>query len=245
MTPEARQSVVRRYVADPSLPNRNDLISAYQYLCRRGARKFYRKTVERADLEQVAAIGLIKASQRYNDTYQTPFEAYAWLMIVGELMHYVRDYERVVRVPRALRSLERRYSIAYERLTAGAQREPTVQELATDLGVHPALIDEIRAMRGHGFREDDGEGDAIFRFSELPSDRIVNCREQEAYTVEDRIVLDQALLQLTRREIRIVREVFYNRRSQSEIGRSLGISQRQVSRVLARTLQRLARLIAA
>jgi RNA polymerase sigma-B factor len=245
VTPQARQDIVRRYVADPSLPNRNDLIGAYQYLCRRGARKFYRKTVDRADLEQIAAVGLIKASQRYNQTYQTPFEAYAWLMIVGELMHYVRDYERIVRVPRTLRSLERRYSAAYEKLTAEMQREPTVHELASELDVHPALIDEIRAFRGHGLREDDDENDAMFRFSELPAERVVSCLEEASYTLEDRIALHQALLQLSQREIRIVRDVFYNRRSQSEVGRSLGISQRQVSRVLARTLQRLARLIAA
>lgn len=245
MTAQARQEVIRRYVGDPSVFNRNALIAAHQYLCRRGARKFYRKTVERADLEQVAALGLIKASQRYSAAYETPFEAYAWLVIVGELMHFVRDHERIVRVPRTLRSLERRYSAAYEKLTTSAHREPTVRELADELSVSANLVDEVRALRGHGFRDADDDDDAAFRFSELPPDRAIAPAHAGAYTLEDRLVLNQALAQLSQREFRIVRDVFYNQRSQSEIGRSLGISQRQVSRVLARTLQRLARLIAA
>ena len=67
------------------------LVASFHHLCKRGAHKFWRSGLERNDLEQVAAIGLIKAARRYDPTMPTPFEAYAWLMIVGELMHHVRD----------------------------------------------------------------------------------------------------------------------------------------------------------
>ena len=56
--------------------NRNALVDAHWYLCRRGARKFYRGSVDRCDLEQVAAIGLIKACDRYDPSVATPFEAH-------------------------------------------------------------------------------------------------------------------------------------------------------------------------
>ncbi len=85
---------IQCFIADPTLDRRNEVVTAYRYLCIRGAKKFARPESDRADLEQVAAIGLIKACNYYNASFDTPFEAYAWMMIVGELMHYVRDHER-------------------------------------------------------------------------------------------------------------------------------------------------------
>jgi len=238
MTAELRKHLVERYVTEPSLANRNAIVAAHHYLCRRGARKFFRGTIDRADLEQVGAIGLIKAAQRYNGAYQTPFEAYAWLIIVGELMHFVRDHERLVRTPRQLRALERRYAQAYEDLSARGEREPTTSALAAEIGISALIVDQLRALRGPGTlsetQDDESRDDAIF----------VRVDDQtESYTLEDRLSLKSALNTLSGRELRIVREIFFLDRTQSEVGRSLGISQRQVSRLLTRTLQRLARML--
>ena len=79
---------------------RERLVAQYWYLCRRAARRFMRRGLDRADLEQTGAIGLIKAVDRFDPEQRAPFEAYAWLLVVGELMHYVRDSERVLRAPR-------------------------------------------------------------------------------------------------------------------------------------------------
>jgi RNA polymerase sigma factor (sigma-70 family) len=77
--------------------DRERMILTYRYLCERGARKFLRPGLERGDLEQVAAIGLIKAYDRYNDSLPTPFEAYAWITITGELMNHLRSHTRAAR----------------------------------------------------------------------------------------------------------------------------------------------------
>ena len=89
-----------------------------------------RRGLDRADLEQVAAIGLIKAVDRYDPAQAAPFEAYAWLLVLGELMHYVRDSERFVRAPRGLRDLERRWSAAERELWPRLGREPTESDVA-------------------------------------------------------------------------------------------------------------------
>jgi len=240
MTDDARQGLLNQYLAARTLENRNAVVAAHRYLCRRGARKFFRGTVERADLEQIAAIGLIKACERYNRDYQTPFEAYAWLMIVGELMHFVRDHEHVIRIPRQLRSLERRYRDACERLTARLNREPSARELASELGTAIETIDEIRILRAHKLADDEDEHAATsgsYTISFLPTEGMVD--------VDDHITLANALRQLNDRERHILRQIFFRRFTQAEVGRELGISQRQVSRVLTRTLQRLASMIAA
>ena len=242
MKNEFREAVLRQYVADPTIENRNAVVDAHHYLCRRGARKFYRGLVERADLEQVAAVGLIKAANRYSSEYETPFEAYAWLMVVGELMHFVRDHEQVVRVPRRLRSLEARYRDARERLTMGLNREPTPLELASTLGVDVETIDELRNLRNQRLIDDDDD-DTAFRTGERH--RPVTIGVDDTCGVDERLALDTALQRLSERERQIVREIFFRRSTQAEVGRRLGISQRQVSRVLTRTLQRLAQFIAA
>ncbi|MBV9333841.1 MAG: sigma-70 family RNA polymerase sigma factor [Candidatus Eremiobacteraeota bacterium] len=72
---------------------RERLVAKYWYLCCRAARRFRRSGLERGDLEQVGAIGLIKAVDRYRSR-GAPFEAFASLLVCGEMMHYVRDRGR-------------------------------------------------------------------------------------------------------------------------------------------------------
>ena len=125
----------------------NRLVTSFSYLCGRAARKFLRSGLERCDLEQVAAIGLIKASRRYDAGTRTPFEAYAWLVIVGELMHYVRDYEFGIRIPRALLELEREVAAAQDALAVRLEREPTTAEIADVLGVSAMAVARARRIR--------------------------------------------------------------------------------------------------
>lgn len=241
MTADSREKVLRHYAAEPTIENRNAVVDAHRYLCRRGARKFYRGMAERSDLEQVAAIGLIKAASRYSGDYQTPFEAYAWLMIVGELMHFVRDHERVVRVPRRLRALEARYRDTYERLAMELSREPTASELALELGVGAETISELKNLRTQRLIDDDADEGGNWVGDRLSQSLAFD----EIAIVDERLALAAALKQLSDRERHIVLEIFFRRNTQAAVGERLGISQRQVSRVLTRTLQRLARFIAA
>lgn len=80
------------------------LVLEYLRLARLIARKFAGRIAQLEDLEQVAALGLVKAARAFDPTRKVPFEAFARQRIVGELSHYVRDHEDVVRVPRSLRA---------------------------------------------------------------------------------------------------------------------------------------------
>src|SRR5665213_2206356 len=130
--------------------DRNRIVAQYRYLCSRGAYKFARRREDRADLEQVAAVGLIKAAERYRSSFGTPFEAYAWIMIQGELLHYARDYERVVRAPRRLRELDHRWREAQNVLTGVLQRDPEDEEIAEHLLLHPKAAAELHEYRERG-----------------------------------------------------------------------------------------------
>lgn len=231
------EELVALYCTERNVEHRNAVVEAYRYLCARGARKFKRACNERADLEQVAAVGLIKAAQYYRLELKTPFEAYAWIMIVGELMHFVRDYERLVRVPRSLRSLERRAGDAADAFVAEHQREPSSVELAACLDVSVAAVEEVRAMRRSELVRCEPSHELQTRIETLAD-------PGRGPSVEERIALAQALDELGERDRTIVLGTYATGLTQSELGERLGLSQSHVSKLLARALERLGRRVA-
>ena len=208
------------------------LVMSFHHLCKRGARKFWRVGLERNDLEQVAAIGLIKAARRYDAATRTPFEAFAWLIIVGELMHHVRDRERAVRLPRRLLSLERAFTRAHEVLLARLSREPSDAELANELGVLTPAILELRSARGLSLPLSIDESAA----ERLP--------QRVAIELEDRILVNDAFAALSTNERYVIVGIYMLGLSQLDIGRRLAISAKRVSRLHAAALGRLQRACA-
>ena len=201
----------------------------YAYLCDRGARKFHRAGLDRADLRQVAALGLIKAAERYDPGLRTPFEAFAWLFVVGELMHHVRDHERLVRPPRRLRDLERRYQTVHEQLVGELHREPSIEEIRQRLRICSSDFEDVRRYRHQAVPE------SIAGLS--PQEMLA-----QSYTLgdrEDRIFLDAAMAQLTDLERKVVLALYDGGFTQIEIARRLGYSARHISRVHRSALKRM------
>ncbi|MBV8367336.1 MAG: sigma-70 family RNA polymerase sigma factor [Candidatus Eremiobacteraeota bacterium] len=234
-----REAVVARYCTERTVERRNAVVDAYRHLCSRGARKFKRPHNDRADLEQVAAVGLIKAAANYRPEMQTPFQAYAWIMIVGELMHYVRDHERLVRAPRSLLALEREYAQAWDAFAALNHREPTARELAGVLGVSAETIAHLRNLRGVDHvplpePDSDERPEAV----ELLADKALGIE------LEERIALALAVEELGERERTIVIGTYGAGLTQSELGARLGLSQSHVSKLLTRALHKLGQRVA-
>jgi RNA polymerase sigma-B factor len=211
------------------MEQRERVISDHWYLCRRAARRFLRPGLDRCDLEQVAAIGLIKAADRYDVTYATPFEAYAWVLMLGELMHYVRDGERMLRAPRRIRDLERR-CVAAERDLAGAlRREPTEADVAEYMNLSSREQREIREYRASS---------RIVSFDGL------SCAEHRSgpesfEAVLDKMTIDRALASLSPLERRIVAGIHLEGMTVVEIAKRLGYSRRHLTRLHRGAMARL------
>lgn len=230
-----RQTALNRYLAQRSRANRDAVIAAHMYLCKRGARKFRRPESDPADLEQVAAIGLLKATDGYRPERLTPFEPYAWIVMVGELMHYVRDNEHAIRVPRRVRSLDRQYLATWEMLAAQLETEPTQRQLARALDVDVEIIEQLQAMRRGLVSEIDARGGNRFD--------AVACAPH-GIALEERLTLRMAVDELNERERVIVLGTFGAGLSQAEVAQRLGLSQSQVSKLLARALGKLSQMVA-
>ena len=212
--------------------DREGLFAEHGHLCRRGARKFLRPGLEQADLEQVAAIGLIKAGDRYDARLGVPFEAYAWRIILGELGHHVRAREHLVRPPRKLQALERRYWTEWERLYSTLEREPTDAELADAIGTTNQIVAEIRWFR--------------LRLQWAPlGDLEPFCASFKAQAanreldVGELISLNQGIAALSMLERRVVIGTYWCELPRAVLARKLGISQGALVRLHARAVRRL------
>jgi len=200
---------------------RERTIQAYRYLCVRAARKFMRDGIDRADLEQVAAIGLIKATDRFDPSIGTPFEAYAWMLILGELMHYVRDTERAVRAPRRVRELDRRCGVAERELWGRLGREPRAAELVQYLEVAEEEFREMLRYRDEGIPV---SVEALRPYEQL-------CL---SYTIDsqlDRVVIESCLAQLSSVEREILKDIYEHDTPVGEIAKRLGYSRRHITRL--------------
>ncbi len=208
---------------------RERIVREYWYVCRRAARRFVRPGLERADLEQIAAIGLVKATDRYDTNQTTPFEAYAWLLAVGELMHYVRDNERLMRAPRRVQDLDRRWTAAERELVAVLGREPRECDVAVYVNATPAERNEVRAYRAtRNVASLDGLATAQARAAYHAMDAVV-----------DRLSVEHILSALTPLERKIVRCIHLEEMPVSELAKRLGYSRRHLTRLHRRALARL------
>jgi RNA polymerase sigma-B factor len=197
------------------------------------AHRFSGRGMDLEDLVQVARAGLLKAAHGFRCGCGSSFAAYAVPTIAGEIKRHFRDHAWAVRPPRRLQELRAELVREEEHLRQALLRDPTESELARRLGLTPSDVREVhacaRAYRAVSLDGPPGAG----AFDVATAGPAVDD------AIADRDVLARALAGLSDRERLIVRLRFVEERSQSQIGVVLGVSQMQVSRLLAGILRRL------
>jgi RNA polymerase sigma-B factor len=202
------------------------------------ARRFHGLGEPIGDLNQVAALGLLKAVDRYDASLATDFATYATPTIVGELKRHFRDRGWSVRVPRRLQELRLEINRVRDELSHQLGGSPTVAGLAALLDVDEEAVIEAMVAAG-GYR-----ATSLFapigrhEQAQTLADRL-GCEDRDYETVETREALRPLLAELPEREQRIIAMRFFGNMTQAQIAERLGISQMQVSRLLTRTLSRL------
>lgn len=177
------------------------------------------------DLLQVGYVGLTKAMRGYEAGKGATFASYAYAMIDGEIRHHRRD-TRIVKRPRWAQNLYAKISAAGDRLEGRLGRPPSVEEIAGEANVTPEGVREVMRL----FHETDAAS-----LEEEPDLSAIRSLRHESFAlpVEDRIALEQALESLSELQCKVVYLFFYKDLTQTEIGKSLGMSQRKVSRTIA------------
>jgi len=205
---------------------REDLINGNLKLVLSILKKFSGKVDNLDDLFQVGCLGLVKAIDNFDTSYDVKLSTYACPMIEGEIKRYLRD-NNILRISRSIKDLAYKTLKLKEELSIGG-KEPSNKEIADLLGVTEYEIanalDSLREpVSMYEPIYNDG-GDTIYLY-----DQIAN-REEE-YGLDSRLALDKAMKNLKEREINILKERFIIGKTQMEIAEELGISQAQISRI--------------
>jgi RNA polymerase sigma-B factor len=216
---------------------RDLLVEAHLPLVIYLAKRFSNRSEPLDDLIQVGSIGLIKAIDRFDIERGLEFSTFATPTILGEIKRHFRDTGWLLHVPRRAQELQTALNTARAELSQELGRPPTVPELSTRLGVGEDIV--VEAL------------DAARAYSGLPLDVLTppgaSAQEHPVLghvdtgfqQVEERAVLRDAIAKLPEQEQQILVLRFIENRTQTEIATMIGISQMQVSRLVARSLKKL------
>ncbi len=179
-------------------------------------------------------MALVKAVERFDPDRGVKFTSFAVPSMVGELKRHFRDKGWSVRAPRRVQELYLDVGHQVEELTHELSRTPTVAEIAESLGEPPvAVLEALEAGRMYRSDSLDSDSDEVIEMAPMDGD------EDEMDGVDTRSVLAEALRGLSSLEQDLIRMRFVDEMTQSAIARRCGISQMQVSRLLAQCLQRI------
>jgi len=221
------------YGATGDIAIRDELVAAHLRLAIHLARRFSNRGVPQDDLEQVAAMGLIMAIDRFEPERGLEFSTFATPTIVGELKRYFRDKGWAVRVPRRVQELNVRLNSLVGELTHQLGRSPTIAELAR--AARASEEEVLEAMEAaQAYRS--GSIDAAANSDDDSASQQLGAEDEALFAAENRVFIEDMIERLPPRDQLLIRLRYYDEMTQVEIAERLGISQMHVSRLLARIL---------
>lgn len=192
------------------------------------------------DLFQIGTIGLMKAIDKFDLSYNVKFSTYAVPMIVGEIRRFLRD-DSPVKVSRSLKETAYKVHRSKEELTKELGREPTINEIAEALHIsRDEIISAMDAAQAPSSIHDtlyQDEGDPIYVMDQLSNDR------DEESNWFDKIALKEVLKKLPEKHRQVILLRFFQDKTQTEVAEMVGLSQVQISRIERQALRQIRELL--
>lgn len=197
-------------------------------------RRFVGKGVEYDDLYQIACIGFLKAVDNFDESFGVKFSTYTVPMIIGEIKRYMRD-NGAIKVSRTLKILANKINRYIDAYQIEFNQSPSLENISEKFGITEdevvIAIDSTRMPLSIFDKfEDDEDGQSLI-------DKIAYSDNEEK-TV-DRIHLSNIIEKLSDRERKLIILRYFRDRTQSEIAKSLGVSQVQVSRLESKIIDKI------
>ena len=204
-------------------------------------KKFAKRGYEPDDLYQIGAIGLLKCIRKFDTSYDVKFSTYAIPMIIGEIKRFLRD-DGLIKISRPMKELATKARYVQEQLTAKLGRQPTISELAREIGTE--VEDLVVAMEAGLDVESlhatiyQGDGSPIYLIDKVTQ---TSDTGDKAITV---MALKQLISRLKPKERQVIILRYFQDKTQVEVAKAIGVSQVQVSRIEKKVLKALAEALA-
>ena len=220
------------YKKNPTIELRNEIVEDHLYMVDILIRKYLNKGVDYDDLYQVGALALVQAVERFDPSKGYEFSSFATPTILGEIKKYFRDKQWSLKVPRRLKEISSKVQAARDDLYLKMHRNPTVEEIAKETGLtEEQIIEALESAHAYGTYsldktfEDAGEdGESSFL------ERYTGFDDKGFEGVEINEIVDKVMSELSDQNRYIFRERFIYNRSQTDIAKTLGVSQMTISR---------------
>ena len=196
-------------------------------------RRFSGRGTENEDLFQIGAIGLMKAIDKFDCSFEVRFSTYAVPMIMGEIKRFLRD-DGLVKVSRTLKENGWKIRRETESFRNRWGREPTLEELAEATALsREEIVESLDAYS----QEDGSEISLLDRIDSRNAGERVSAGDREKEDLLNRVVLEQLLEELPESERKLIIWRYLQEQTQTKVAERMGISQVQVSRLEKRILK--------
>lgn len=203
------------------------------------AKRFMGRGYDLEEIYQIGCIGLLKAVDRFDQSYEVKFSTYAVPLISGEIKRFLRD-NGIIKVSRILKQNGYMISQAREKLINVYGREATIDEISEETGLSAEEIltateanRDIESIYQTVYGNDGKEMYLV--------DRIVDEAKSEIAAEEmyNRLLIEQGMQALDAKQQKLIEMRYFQEKTQTEVARALGISQVQVSRLERKLLNRM------
>lgn len=199
-------------------------------------KKFGGRGAEKEDLFQIGAIGLLKAVEKFDLSFDVEFSTYAVPMIFGEIRRFLRD-DGIIKVSRSIKETFIKVRYAADKISGEKGREATISEIAQTLGITEgdvaAALEANREVESIYKTVNEGDSKGV-----LVIDKICTGDNNEDKILNS-VALRQAIKNLEVRDREILTLRYFKEKTQSEVARIMGLSQVQISRIEKKVLMHL------
>lgn len=209
------------------------------------SRRFAGRGYELEDINQIGTIGLIKAIDKFDDSFDVRFSTYAVPMIAGEIKRFLRD-DGMLKVSRSLKENGYRIKKASDKLVSQNGREATIEELAaaTELSVEDVVMaleanTDVESIYRTIYQNDGNEVYLVDKLSGSSGDTVKDEFAGAQEQLLNSILLEQLLAELDELEGKLIMLRYFKEMTQTQVADKLGISQVQVSRLEKKILKKL------
>lgn len=198
------------------------------------SKKFLNRGYEYEDIFQIGSMGLVKAVNNFDPSFNVKFSTYAVPMIMGEIKRFIRD-DGIIKVSRSVKNVARKLHYDKEALTKKLDRDPTIEELSAYSGVSTEdIVFAVESANGLQYLYDtihQDDGSPVLLIDKLSENA------EEDTEIVDKIALKEALTNLDTKSRQIIMLRYFKDKTQVQVAKMLGISQVQVSRIEKKVLK--------
>ncbi|MCK8060839.1 MULTISPECIES: SigB/SigF/SigG family RNA polymerase sigma factor [unclassified Fusibacter] len=226
------KALFRLYSDDKNLVLRNELVNRHLYISEILAKKYINKGIDYEDIFQVAALGLIYAIERFDVERGFEFSSFATPTIIGEIKKYFRDKGWSVRVPRRIQELSKKINVAKVKLQQDLQRVPKIEDIADYLScTQEQVIEAMEASQVYTPKSLDITYDSSGDDKDIQLMDIVGEDDKYFDIIENKDFIEKCMEKLNPVEIKIIKDRFFQNKTQINVADELGVSQMTVSRM--------------